>query len=138
MEGANEPNRKPITLFTLNSHEDLSQFSKGCDADIGGTSTVNLALEQLSPAEKPFAKFWGEMHLGVRPEVQGLVRGGYAGFWSKVSMQGGIGESINDRALWHSVVQLYLATFWTTFRTIGTSLCEFAVAETLARETLTL
>jgi len=83
MEGANEPNRKPITLFTLNSDGDLSQFSKGCDADIGGTSTVNLALEQSSPAERPFAKFWGEMHLGVRPEVQGLVRGGYAGFWSK-------------------------------------------------------
>ncbi|KAF9790379.1 complex I intermediate-associated protein CIA30 [Thelephora terrestris] len=83
MEGANEPNRKPITLFTLNSHHDLSQFSKGCDADIGGTSTVNLTLEQSSPTEKRFAKFWGEMHLGVRPEVQGLVRGGYAGFWSK-------------------------------------------------------
>ena len=85
MEGANEPNRKPITLFTFNSHEDLSQFSKGCDADVGGTSNVNFTLEQSSPKERPFAQLWGDMRLDVRPDVQGLVRGGYAGFWSKVS-----------------------------------------------------
>ena len=84
MEGANEPNRKPITLFTLNSHEDLSQFATGCDADIAGTSSVNLTLEQSSPAEKPFAKFWGDMRLGVHPQVQGRVRGGYAGLRNKV------------------------------------------------------
>jgi len=84
MEGANEPNRKPITLFTLNSHEDLSQFATGCDADIAGTSSVNLTLEQLSPPERPFAKFWGNMRLGVHPQVQGRVRGGYAGLRNKV------------------------------------------------------
>ena len=86
MEGAKEPNRKPITLFNLNSHQDLSQFATGCDADIGGTSTVNLTLEQSSTSstEKPFAKFWGTMHLGVHPKVQGRVRGGYAGFRNKV------------------------------------------------------
>ena len=83
MEGVNEPNRKPMTLFNFNSHEDLSQFATGCDADIGGTSTVNLALEQ-SPAGEPFAKFWGTMRLGVHPTVQGRVRGGYAGFRNKV------------------------------------------------------
>lgn len=83
MEGANEPNRKPVTLFTLNSHEDISQFAKGCDADVGGTSSVNLTLERpSSPSGKPFAKFWGDMRLAVRPDAQGLVRGGYAGFWS--------------------------------------------------------
>lgn len=85
MEGANEPNRKPITLFTFNSSEDLSRFSKGCDADIGGTSSVNLTFEQPPPTEKPYARFWGDMRLAVRPEVQGLARGGYAGFWSKVA-----------------------------------------------------
>jgi len=83
MEGVNEPNRKPITLFNLNSHEDLSQFATGCDADIGGTSTANLTLERSPPAEKPFAKFWGNMRLGVHPQVQGRVRGGYAGFRNK-------------------------------------------------------
>lgn len=84
MDGVNERSRKPITLFTLNSHEDLSQFAIGCDADIGGTSTANLTLEQSSPTEKPFAKFWGTMRLGVHPQVQGVVRGGYAGFRNKV------------------------------------------------------
>lgn len=84
MEGVNEPNRKPITLFNFNSHEDLSKFATGCDADIGGTSTVNLTLERPSPAEKPFAKFWGDMRLGVHPQLQGRVRGGYAGFRNKV------------------------------------------------------
>lgn len=84
MEGANEPNRKPITLFTLNSHEDLSQFATGCDADIGGTSSANLTLEQPSPTEKPFAKFWGDMRLAVHANLQGRIRGGYAGFRNKV------------------------------------------------------
>ena len=86
MEGVNEPSRKPITLFNLNSHQDLSQFATGCDADIGGTSTVNLTLEQpsTSPTGKPFARFWGEMRLGVHPQVHGRVRGGYAGFRNKV------------------------------------------------------
>lgn len=100
MEGANEPNRKPITLYTFNSHQDLSQFAKGCDADIGGTSTVNFTLEQPSPAEKPFAQLWGNMRLDVRPDVQGLVRGGYAGFWSKVSTPVRPPEElVNDRVL---------------------------------------
>jgi len=84
MEGANEPSRKPITLFTFNSHEDLSQLAKGCDADIGGTSTVNLTLEQSPDTEKPFVKFWGDMRLAVHPKLQGIVRGGYAGFRNKV------------------------------------------------------
>lgn len=84
MDGVNERSRNPITLFTLNSHEDLSHFATGCDADIGGTSTVNLTLEQSSPTEKPFAKFWGNMRLGVHPQVKGVVRGGYAGFRNKV------------------------------------------------------
>lgn len=98
MEGANEPNRKPMTLFTLNSHQDLSQFATGCDADIAGTSSVNLALEQSSPAEKPFARFWGDMRLGVHPQVQGRVRGGYAGLRNKVRIRprAAAGQLMND------------------------------------------
>lgn len=91
MEGVNEPNLKPITLFNFNSHEDLSQFATGCDADIGGTSTVNLALKQ-PPTGRPFARFWGNMRLGVHPTVQDRVRGGYAGFRNKVR--------INHRCRW--------------------------------------
>lgn len=139
MEGANEPNRKPITLFTFNSHQDLSQFSKGCDADIGGTSTVNFTLEQPSPTETPFAQLWGEMRLGLRPDAQGLVRGGYAGFWSKVSphlVAARLGKSASDRVLDPSVARACLETSRTISPTINISLYESAAAETLAREIL--
>ncbi|KAF9648926.1 complex I intermediate-associated protein CIA30 [Thelephora ganbajun] len=97
MEGANEPDRRPIPLFTFNSNEDLSQFAKGCDADIGGTSTVNLTLEQSPSTGKPFAKFWGNMRLAVHPQVQGVVRGGYAGFRSnpRTTLFGDIMEDVS-------------------------------------------
>ena len=100
MEGANEPSRAPKPLFTFNSQEDVSAFATGCDADVGGLSTVNFALDEsaakpVSSTEKPSsphhinvshptAKFWGEMRLGVRSGLEGQIRGGYAGIRSKV------------------------------------------------------
>lgn len=89
MEGANPPNRAPITLLKLHTQEDVKEIATGCDADIGGTSTLHFALDEsperikgsLSPAT---ARFWGEMKLAVRPEFQGRIRGGYAGFRTKV------------------------------------------------------
>lgn len=95
MTGADEPSRAPITLFTLNSREDLTRFATGCDADIGGTSTAKLELDEstaqpnagikaLDPP-RPTAKFWGEMRLAARPGFEGRVRGGYAGFRNIVS-----------------------------------------------------
>ncbi|KAH9838668.1 complex I intermediate-associated protein CIA30 [Rhodofomes roseus] len=94
MSGADEPIRTPVTLFNFNSHEDIQQFATGCDADVGGTSTVNLALdestgspsasnEKLAELRRPTAKFWGEMRLNVRHGLEGRIRGGYAGFRSK-------------------------------------------------------
>ncbi|RDX43795.1 complex I intermediate-associated protein CIA30 [Lentinus brumalis] len=97
MEGAEEPSRAPRTLFTFNSREDIDQFATGCDADVGGTSTVNFALDEStakpSSSEKPpphgvivnrpTGRFWGEMRLAVRPGLEGQIRGGYAGFRSK-------------------------------------------------------
>ncbi|KIJ62751.1 hypothetical protein HYDPIDRAFT_156772 [Hydnomerulius pinastri MD-312] len=88
MEGANAPNRAPITLFNLNTQEDIKQFATGCDADIGGTSTLNLGLDASPERNKDSgsaanARFWGEMRLAVKPELQGRIRGGYAGFRSK-------------------------------------------------------
>ncbi|KAL4062232.1 complex I intermediate-associated protein 30-domain-containing protein [Scleroderma yunnanense] len=88
MEGAKEPSRAPITLLTFHTREDLNQFATGCDADIGGTSTLHFELDDCptrnegsgSPAT---ARFWGEMRLDVRPELRGKIRGGYAGFRSK-------------------------------------------------------
>ncbi len=99
MEGANEPSRTPMTLFAFNSREDIDQFATGCDADVGGTSTVNFALDEStakptnlkkspSPHElflnRATGRFWGEMSLSVRSGLEGQIRGGYAGFRSKV------------------------------------------------------
>ncbi|KAF8135007.1 complex I intermediate-associated protein CIA30 [Boletus edulis] len=78
MEGANPPNRAPITLLKLHTQQDTW----------AGTSTLNFALDTSpernagsgSPAT---AHFWGEMRLAVRPEFQGRIRGGYAGFRTK-------------------------------------------------------
>jgi len=85
MDGLKEPSRAPKTLFSFNTKEDIAQFATGCDADIGGLSTVNLDLETSksingSIGNQGTAKFWGDMKLSVRPEVQGQIRGGYAGF----------------------------------------------------------
>ncbi|CCM02288.1 uncharacterized protein FIBRA_04376 [Fibroporia radiculosa] len=82
MQGADEPLRTPKTLFTFNSHEDIHQFATGCDADIGGTSTVHFQLDQSSvaptlneqksaEARRPTAKFWGQMSLGPRTTLFG-------------------------------------------------------------------
>jgi NADH dehydrogenase [ubiquinone] 1 alpha subcomplex assembly factor 1 len=83
MSGVDEPSRAPKTLCTFNSRASLQHYAKGCDADIGGTSTVNFTLDESEPT--PTAKFWGEMRLGVRPELKGRVFGGYAGFRTSVS-----------------------------------------------------
>jgi len=83
MDGLQEPSRAPIALFNFNSKQDIAQFATGCDADVGGLSTVNLDLETGSAVNGATARFWGDMKVGVRPEVQGRVRGGYAGFRNK-------------------------------------------------------
>jgi len=93
MEGADDPSRTPITLFTFNSKADIAQYATGCDSDVGGTSTVNLDLDESTVnkndpksslvAGRPTGRFWGEMSLAVRPGYQNRVRGGYAGFRSK-------------------------------------------------------
>lgn len=89
MQGADAPSRVPRTLFTFNSKADMDQFATGCDADIGGTSTVNFTLDEspennASIARPATAKFWGEMRLGVKSGLEGKLRGGYAGFRNKV------------------------------------------------------
>ncbi|KAH9943730.1 complex I intermediate-associated protein CIA30 [Amylocystis lapponica] len=101
MQGADEPIRAPVTLFTFNSRSDIQHFATGCDADIGGLSTVHLDLDEsnvfpststktspspgeISTVRRPTGKFWGEMNLGVRSGLEGRIRGGYAGFRSKL------------------------------------------------------
>ncbi|GAA5866297.1 hypothetical protein JCM1840_004074 [Sporobolomyces johnsonii] len=70
-----------LPLLSLKSQDDLKQFVVGCDADLGGKSTVNL---DLGPESK--GRFWGtlssELNAGRRKE--GVIeRGGYAGMRSK-------------------------------------------------------
>lgn len=95
MTGADPPSRAPHTLFSFNSQDDLRMYATGCDADIGGNSTVNLDLDEASTphthtrthnarTKHATAKFWGDMRLDVRPQYQGRVRGGYAAFRNKV------------------------------------------------------
>jgi len=88
MQGADAPRRAPRTLFSFNSANDIAQIATGCDTDIGGLSTVHFDLDE-SPQnnvnnQHPLTgKFWGEMRLSVKPELQGKLRTGYAGFRNK-------------------------------------------------------
>ena len=95
MKGADLPCRAPRTLFRFNSQDDIDQFAIGCDADIGGTSTVHLERYQNEKEDTSMVGggggarggtgvFWGDMRLGVKAGLEGKIRGGYAGFRNKV------------------------------------------------------
>jgi NADH dehydrogenase [ubiquinone] 1 alpha subcomplex assembly factor 1 len=99
MQGAEQPSRVPLTLFTLNTPEAIKDYAYGCDADVGGTSTVHFDFDD-DPARMPpgtgtgtsasaderrgAARFHGDMRLAVRPGYEQRIRGGYAGFRNKV------------------------------------------------------
>jgi len=85
MSGADEPSRAPRTLFAFKTPEDIQTFATGCDADVGGNSSVHLDLVQPGKDQAPYARFWGDMRLDVKPQVQGRVRGGYAAMRNRVS-----------------------------------------------------
>lgn len=114
MQGAERPSRAPLTLFTFDSPEAIkNDYALGCDADVGGTSTVHLDFDDdparllVPPAasrstattataadadadadtagKRGAARFHGHMHLAVRPGYEQRIRGGYAGFRNKVS-----------------------------------------------------
>ncbi|KAL5526643.1 hypothetical protein ACEPAF_8367 [Sanghuangporus sanghuang] len=85
MDGLNPPNRSPMSLCSFNTKEDLQRYSIGVDSDVGGTSTARLDFVP-NPHDsngKGTARFWGDMRLGVRNDLRGKIRGGYAGFRSK-------------------------------------------------------
>jgi hypothetical protein len=42
MQGAEPPSRAPLTLFTLTTPEVIKEYTYGCDADIGGTSSITI------------------------------------------------------------------------------------------------
>lgn len=101
MQGAEQPSRAPLTLFALNTPEAIKDYAYGCDADVGGTSTVFFDFDD-DPAHRPpprhgdknkpvlgTARFHGHMSLAVRPGYEDRVRGGYAGFRNKVRWERG-------------------------------------------------
>ncbi|KDQ59168.1 hypothetical protein JAAARDRAFT_127977 [Jaapia argillacea MUCL 33604] len=84
MSGTDDPIRTPLTLFRFNTAADIQQCALGCDADIGGSSTTNLELDEKQLCDgQPTAKFLGNMSLAVKKELEGRIRGGYAGFRNK-------------------------------------------------------
>lgn len=72
----------PRVLFKYRSPEDIKRHVTGCDADIGGKSSVHL---NLGPDGK--ARFWGDMRLEVPLGKEESMRSGYAGFRSRVSFR---------------------------------------------------
>ena len=97
MQGAEQPSRSPLTLFALNTPEAIKDYAYGCDADVGGTSTVHFDFDDDPARRSPgtsttttkttklgAARFHGHMRLAVRPSYEQTIRGGYAGFRNKV------------------------------------------------------
>lgn len=87
-----EPALRPLPIFELTRPSDLEQFAIGSDADVGGLSTVQLAIEEGSGSGsgsdmRPRGVFRGVLknELGPTAEKAGVIkRGGYAGFRTKV------------------------------------------------------
>jgi NADH dehydrogenase [ubiquinone] 1 alpha subcomplex assembly factor 1 len=83
------PSRAPRLIYKVNGPADVAEIATGCDADIGGTSTVHFELDARPEVNarlgKPATgKFWGMMRLGVKAELEGKMRSGYAGFRNRV------------------------------------------------------
>ncbi|KAJ7510397.1 complex I intermediate-associated protein 30-domain-containing protein [Mycena galericulata] len=107
MEGAELPNRGPRMLFSFNTPQETSEVVIGCDADIGGLSTVNFNLDTTSESERigrPTAKFHGRMRLDVRPEMVGRINSGYAGF--KTPLRSTLFGKITDNVYFHDYLAL--------------------------------
>jgi NADH dehydrogenase [ubiquinone] 1 alpha subcomplex assembly factor 1 len=82
MTGADDLDTSPRNVYDFEQGpETMQEFITGCDADVGGQSTVNLKWDE----ELKALRFWGNMSLRVKDGMQGRVRGGYAGLRSTVS-----------------------------------------------------
>lgn len=46
-----EQGRTPLVMARFHSEQDIRDYTVGCDADIGGYSTVNLTLDEESRGE---------------------------------------------------------------------------------------
>lgn len=69
----------PKALFAFKTPTDIAQYVVGSDADIGGFSSAKLELDSQG-----HGRFFGDIRTEVRPQMQGKMRSGYAGFRNKV------------------------------------------------------
>lgn len=73
--------QKSLTLHKFRTQRDVDQWVHGSDASNGGLSTSNFEL----CSDGQGARFHGKMSLEVKPEFEGMYRGGFAGIKTRVS-----------------------------------------------------
>ncbi|KAF3004150.1 hypothetical protein E8E13_005280 [Curvularia kusanoi] len=79
LEGLSSP-QKAFPLFRLQNADDLRQFKKMSDKDIGGYSTVNLDYHPSTQTEPAHARFHGTISTQLPHNQPHIQRTGYAGF----------------------------------------------------------
>ncbi|MBW0492422.1 hypothetical protein O181_032137 [Austropuccinia psidii MF-1] len=82
-----EPFRRPLPIFEMTHPSHLDQFALGCDSDMGGFSTVQLAIQQSSSKPTLHGVFRGVIRTELNADAvkAGILKsGGYAGFRTKV------------------------------------------------------
>jgi NADH dehydrogenase [ubiquinone] 1 alpha subcomplex assembly factor 1 len=92
MSGTDPLQTTARTIYAFRTQADVALFATGCDADLGGRSSVALTL-QSDPSDlgvqtnegRPYARFFGEMRTDVPDAMRGRLRGGYAGMRNKAS-----------------------------------------------------
>ncbi|KAJ6570178.1 complex I intermediate-associated protein CIA30 [Mycena vulgaris] len=107
MEGAERPNRAPRLLFSFNTPEAAAEVALGCDADIGGRSSVRFDLDTTSESERvgrATGKFHGHLRLEVRPDLAGRITSGYAGF--RTPVRSTLFGNIIDNVYFHDYLAL--------------------------------
>jgi NADH dehydrogenase [ubiquinone] 1 alpha subcomplex assembly factor 1 len=91
MSGTDPLQTQARSLYAFRTRADVSLFATGCDGDVGGRSTVSLALQDdpedagvRSNQGRPYLRFFGEMRTDVQDNMKGKLRGGYSGMRNKV------------------------------------------------------
>jgi NADH dehydrogenase [ubiquinone] 1 alpha subcomplex assembly factor 1 len=72
---------KTKTLYKFQDQGDVDKWVHGSDASSGGLSTSNFDLT----FDGQGARFHGNLSLRVKPEYEGIYRGGFAGIKTRVS-----------------------------------------------------
>lgn len=79
LEGLSTP-RKAFPLVRVEDADDLKQFKKMSDKDIGGYSTANLEFHPVTQNEPAHARFHGTISTELPHNQPHIQRTGYAGF----------------------------------------------------------